>query len=732
MELYEPVTLGPVQVSTLAFTLPGLAFPVDLSGGVRAFRHRRGDLEYVEIRASLHELGEWLRGAARNPLGPLLRPVTVWTSPGGLGMGLVTEQGALAFELLWVPEGQDARFVVANPRGIGLGDLPLSVAVRFLSAAFGEYASWAGRVMSVQRVASRISRTVLPAVGSRAAAADRVRFGDLEREGDFLRARLDSVFVGPTLGEEAGRALELALLVREADEALVRGEPELSRAAYLNALENAPRHPEIVRTVAEIDTRVGERAEAALGMIVESMPASRMGMVGAELLARVGDREGARTALAEAAREESFAPLASLILVRQAELEAELRSRLLVLDMAVARSPALAAPRWARLDARLLCSDVDGALSDAEHLEASSSGAPAKHRVIRGAAERFLKAGLVRESGRLFERALRYVPDDALATAGLARSLIAVGRGARAFSLLQRAVELGTRGGHPDPDALVELAGLLAREFRDLPQAISRIREVPSASPRAVEARGLEAGWCAALGDLAGASLAYARLREQVSLQVEFEPGWARWLRQAGKFEREVQQDLVAAEQHLRWALRVNPRDRAIEREYREVAAAVAARVRQARAVRQDEASKRSPSGPDSAPAEARDTDFRGSPSAGGSAGRPAPVPPLARDDGGEPDQESDELLAADLEARVRANPGDLSLVLELVTILERLGRDRELFALLSAQLEDAEDEARPVLAERTRATVERLIDSARTAGHDEEAAIFRSFLARL
>jgi hypothetical protein len=44
LELYEPVELGPLTVTELALTLPGLKFPIDLSGGVPKFRHRRGQL----------------------------------------------------------------------------------------------------------------------------------------------------------------------------------------------------------------------------------------------------------------------------------------------------------------------------------------------------------------------------------------------------------------------------------------------------------------------------------------------------------------------------------------------------------------------------------------------------------------------------------------------------------------------------------------------------------------
>src|SRR6187399_1687512 len=52
MELYEPLSLSAFEVSAFAFTLPGLRFPVDLSGGVAQFRHRRGELQHLVFRAT--------------------------------------------------------------------------------------------------------------------------------------------------------------------------------------------------------------------------------------------------------------------------------------------------------------------------------------------------------------------------------------------------------------------------------------------------------------------------------------------------------------------------------------------------------------------------------------------------------------------------------------------------------------------------------------------------------
>jgi len=119
-------------------------------------------------------------------------------------------------------------------------------------------------------------------------------------------------------------------------------------------------------------------------------------------------------------------------------------------------------PRVRRFASRLERGDSEGALADAEHLEAMTPGASGKHDKNLRAARAFSAAGFAREARRCFERALRYAPDDARATAGLARALLEAGLRDRGISLLARAVALSERTGKPDADALLDLAWVLA------------------------------------------------------------------------------------------------------------------------------------------------------------------------------------------------------------------------------------------------------------------------------
>lgn len=573
MELYEPIEVGPLDVTELALTLPNLKFPLDLSGGVPRFRHRRGELEHAALFLDFARASAFVSRRVGEVLGPLVRPVSVFARAQGIGLGFVTAKSALAFDLLWAPEDRHARFVVSAARGVGLSGAALGFALRTLDTILAGIGTRRGRVISILDAGAQLGRMLLPAVGARAPRSQRGRFGPLVLTNESARVELDATFGPIEAHAESARALELAALVRAADDALASGDTDEARAGYLAALEHAPRQPELARLLAEIDLLVPERAEAALGMVLESMPVTSAGLVGAELLWRTGDFDGARQALAEVAEREPCAPLAALWWCRAAEQEPSPVERRLALDRAVAVAPGLELPRVRRLASRLERGDSEGALADAEHLEAMTRGARAKHEQNLAAARAFFAAGFVREARRCYERALRYAPDDARATAGLARSLLEVGLRERATTLLARAVALSERTGQPDADALIDLAAVLANDLKDLPQAIARVRQVSASSPRHAEARQLEARWRADLGDIAGASLAYGRMREAIELALTPPPKAVEFLVRAADFEREAERDVLAAERHLAVALRVAPHDAAVAERYRSVAA---------------------------------------------------------------------------------------------------------------------------------------------------------------
>ena len=580
MELYEPIEIGPLSVERLSLTFAGLRFPVDLSGGVPRFRSRRGELQEVVLRLRLPELARFASKRVGEPFGPLVKPLAVWSIPGGIGVGLVGEQSALAFDLLWAADAGSARFVVSHARGIGLSAPALSIALRVCDAVVEGFGRRAGRVVIISDVGGRIGRSLLPAVGARAPTSAAVNFGEMFLELDELLVALDSTFPPPAVGDAATSALQLSRLTRDADDALAESRIDEAREKLLEALEQAPRQPEIVRTLCELDAAVPGRAEAALGLLVETLPAAAAGGVGAELLLGSGDRAGAIAALERGASDETFAALAALLLERAAVIDGGAQV-LRYLDRAVATAPTLARVHQSRLDARLARGDVHGALADAEHLEAMATGATARHAVCSKAAASLLGAGFVKEAGRAFERALRYMPDDARATAGLGRALLAAGLTSRAISLFERAITLSERRGAPDAQALLELARLLGEQLHDLPHAIARARQIPGEAPEAEAARHLEGVYRGRIGDRVGASLAFARLREVVELNGSHSALTLGRLRDAARFELLERDDLTLAERHLALALRLAPNHPEIAAEYRRAAELLDQRQRQ-------------------------------------------------------------------------------------------------------------------------------------------------------
>jgi hypothetical protein len=101
------------------------------------------------------------------------------------------------------------------------------------------------------------------------------------------------------------------------------------------------------------------------------------------------------------------------------------------------------------------------------------------------------------------------------------------------------------------------------------------VRQVSAASARHIEACRLEARWRADLGDIAGASLAFGRMREAIELAGQAPQSAASFLLEAADFEQTAERDVLAAERHLAVALRVAPRDAEVAERYRMVAAAV-------------------------------------------------------------------------------------------------------------------------------------------------------------
>ncbi|MEO8181983.1 MAG: hypothetical protein ABI895_24375, partial [Deltaproteobacteria bacterium] len=180
LELYEPVRMEPFVVEDLAWSLPKLRFPVDLSGGVDSFRHRRGELTRLELATSFAALASYVRPRLREALGRSSSAPQLWPREHGVGVGLVGELGSLAFDLEWAPTGQDARWIVSNARGVGRIGVPLAHALRVADTLFGGLAERRGRVLTLSHLAQTLCRHLAPALGARTPATSASRIEKLD------------------------------------------------------------------------------------------------------------------------------------------------------------------------------------------------------------------------------------------------------------------------------------------------------------------------------------------------------------------------------------------------------------------------------------------------------------------------------------------------------------------------------------------------------------------------
>jgi hypothetical protein len=738
LELAQPARIGCLQATDLSVALPAVRFPVDVSGGVPRFRHRRGELRRLELEIEARALEAWSAPRLRGLVGTRTPDVWIGVRPAGAFVCVSalaepdedTERRApvLAFEVHALAEGSALVLVVHQARGSDLPQTPTALALACLEAMLGHIATREGASFVIARGADAIARVLLPEAGARVPSADGVRWTALTAAGDawVLEGVLGGVAAAPS--DEAVRAREAAMLLRDTDDALMHGDDEAARASAIRALERAPHHAEIARRIAHIDACRG-RTEAALALLVEVAPA-HVGTMHGELLATVGDIDGALASLERVGETDPAPMLGARAYELAARLTRDPEQAAAWLDRSLARAPRSTPGRWLRVTRRVALGRLEDATADVEHLEALARGERAKHLVWLRAGATWHEAGLGSRAAVLYERALRFAPDEPRALAGLGAALANEGRGGRGVALLERAVSLAEARAEPTAPILLELARALAERLDDLPSAVARAGAIPSGAREAPIARGLEGRWRARLGDLAGASLSFARLRE---LAMSYPPGdddprgaaMARLLREASEFANGRMHDAAAAQRHLAAALRLRPHDAEVGRAYRAIGEQIAqhdpyVNVGAARSKRADPNENVGAAGSKRAdPNENEAT--------------PARPPELRLDLSTAAESDLDVQIAGridELTRRLQADARDEAVADELAGLLERAGRGHELLALLSARFEDATAERRALLAPRAQAALERLATEAAAAGRNDEAALYRGALA--
>jgi tetratricopeptide (TPR) repeat protein len=335
-------------------------------------------------------------------------------------------------------------------------------------------------------------------------------------------------------------------LLHRGDVLLSSGDPAGARAAYLDVLQTAPGHPDLLLELAEIDLAEGSRAESCLSFLEELdkspiQPLSRESTVRRHLtwsraLVASGRQDAARESLAAAQSLEVDGIMAALFACDLSESVKGDARRSELLDEAVARAPLLPRARRMHFDFSLSRGDQSAAARDAEQLEAACTSAEERALVCISLAEAYMEAGYPDQTERWLRRGLRFRPDDARLQLRLAWGLAQTKQPLRAAELLTAALHtLGAqREGltaleHVPTSALEELstlqgqahfqlAELLVEVNDDLPSALAHLSSVPSRSALAAKARVLESELFHRMGRLSERDRVLGRLLEAVEL----------------------------------------------------------------------------------------------------------------------------------------------------------------------------------------------------------------------
>lgn len=717
LALAAPVALGPIGVRELEVGLPGLSFPLDVSGGVHRFRHRRGELRKVSLAGNLAELAKASALALRGLLDagvPDVRLASVAerlrVTVASLSAALDHAPRVLVFEITCRVEDDSVELIATEARGANLPAPAQRLAGEALARSLGRAFTRAGSVFRLRGLAARIAATLLPEAGARAPRPSLMGPASLQLDSvEFkLSMRSGRGFVG---SERALRAAEAARLAERCDTRVAAGELDDGRDALLEALGAAPKHAALLSRLLELDAFDPARTDAALATLreLDAVASPHLGDLPTRLLVGRGSLEAARARAVREAEREPDATLRAALRVQAAELAPGTLSSLSHLDEATCDAPDRAYVRRARLACALAANQPDEAEADAAFLEAMLRGPAAKCAALLDVGAAFMAHGHTRQAATFFEAALRYVPDEPSALAGLGSALALAGDAARAATLLARAARVA-----PSPaeaaKACLALARLLETALGDLPAAAARAAEIPRGTPEAPLGHLVEARCRAALGDAVGASLALGRLRDEVGLiaPAELLPA----LLEALRLETEVLQSPLAALRTLELGLTLLPSAPAL--------------LALERALGRDAAL------PEDL---VDDDDDRSAPTALGSdhaheIPRSAPALRVSLED--DPDEH---VLGARVETlieKLRADPTCDAVVDELAELLSTLGRSMELLALLSARLDDAPEARRPALLGHQREVLTRLEREAREAGRGEEASLFAMSLDAL
>lgn len=711
VELAAPFSLGAFRVTTLRADLPGLRFPLDVTGGLARFRSHRTVLNLLRLDADLDTLSVALSSAATGTLAKGAHQVTLRGHEDHVSVSLKldkerawddTPSPVLAFDVYPLIEGGSLSLCVSNARGHALVKPARELALGLMSHWTAAYADRIGGSFAFDRLANELATELFVPAGMR---APRVPAAGLsfETSATSVSLLIDTRNIDTAPSEAAARVAEHLRLFVHADDALAVGDAERAREALLDVLARAPRHAEASATLATIDALYTHRWEAALSSLQDAGPLARSGTLSAELYARRGERERAAREATLASNGEADGELAARALAMAVRHTPESMMAPMWLDEMVSLAPAWTRGRLLRMTERLRRGDTEGARGDAEHAEASVRGARRSFEMCRSLGRLWSDAGYLKEAGAYFERALMFAPEDAETLGALGESLLRRGLRKRGLQLLREAIDRGDRALVDVSPSRIALARGVAESSGDIPTAISIVRDVPDSSLHAPRARAAEARWLVSLSEYASASVSWARYAHLAVARGDASLATA--LYEAIDFERDIRRDVSSAKHLARAGLQLLPGDPTFLSALNGVAFTPLRDLPPAPAPRE-----MSP---------------------------PPDTPPLAVSTATSapsalvmyPDLDEAEASARveDLTVDLRRNPNDRAVVDELVHHLTRLGRAMDLLALLSARLEEADAAQRRIYLPDTVRVYRQLAAHALSTESSMEAELYES-----
>ncbi|MCP4679462.1 MAG: tetratricopeptide repeat protein [Deltaproteobacteria bacterium] len=497
----EPLS-DAATVDRLELFISDLAFPFDVTAGVKGLRHRRHTLGRLKITVTLDGLVDMVErrlvnsswcGVPRFSFEKDHVSILLDYGPDG-------SRVPVTFRLVPVIKDDSLELLLDQPRAYGpLPANPLLVAAASMQEMTGTRPI--GLHVPLLNPIKYSLLQLLPKRGWRLPDYSEVRLFRLELLPDRAvfdyrhLSLMDGTVSNPFSGDDSGeierlRKIEENRTVRDSDVLLVNGQVAEARAMYAKLLDRDPSNPVIAARLAMVDITNSDLRETARALVadMQSSHAKRSDLAGvlAHGAALAGDEQGEEGALSTLAQRGNSLE----------RLAAGLRRGRLLLNIEPTRAAealqgALAARRE---DHGALSASLD-ALAAAGNIDQVKALIPRwiaahKHAAERSAA--YVKVGdlLLRElddppgAAKHFERAALSDPGNIDAAWGLAESLARAGEAQRAISQFERleriCKEASDNAGAAR--ALAEIGGIwISRNEPSL--AIQRFREALDMAP---------------------------------------------------------------------------------------------------------------------------------------------------------------------------------------------------------------------------------------------------------